>query len=226
MGVAARGRATILIDAADEFAAAMAALEGGRLRPRTARSAPEAVDVVASLAPGVVVVAPSAPSQDTEAATLHRAIAERTRWWCEASAVTGAFVVLVSTADVFGPDDSHDGRRVDTRGDRSVGSVLPPDEFSWPTPGDRLGRAWRAAEATVRAAGGAVVRHDPGHDPGHDPDRDPESEHGALAGLVAWVVAGRRRGVWHVGGARLDDLHTRVVRGASEPPGRRAPDES
>jgi hypothetical protein len=198
MGVAARGRGTVLTDvAADELATALSARGGDRLRPRSARSAPDAVDVVASLGPGVVVVAPTAPAAHADADDVHRAVAERTRWWCEAAAVTGAFVVLVGTSDVFGPEaPTTDG--------------VAPDEFSQPAPDDVTGRAWRAAEGVVRAVDGAVVRRDPGSDPD------------AVAGLVWWAVTGRRRGVWHVGGGRLDDRHTRIVRSGSDPGGRRA----
>jgi len=171
-------------------AESVGAVLGERARPRTARTPGEAVDVVASLDPAVLVVAPSrsAGRDDTSDRAIHREIVERTRWWCGAAAVTGAFVVLVSTSDVFDDQSLADA---DERA---------PDEFTAPAPTRMPGRAWRAAEAIVAAGGGAVVRSG---------DSDPDG----IAELVAWAAAGRRPGTWHVGGPDLDDLHTRVVRG-------------
>lgn len=195
MGVGTRGPRAILTDVvADDLAAALSARWGPRMRPRTARSEADAVDVVASLDPGVVVVAPVAAAAAAPG-DVHRAIAERTRWWSVAAGVTTAFVVLVGDAEVFGAQGGNGGG--------------VPDEFGHPDPSGMPGRAWRAAEHVVRAGGGAVVRHDPA-----------AAAVPAVADLVEWVVAGRRAGVWHVGGARLDDLHTRVVRGEPGGPGR------
>lgn len=196
MGVGTRTTRTILTDVvAADLAAALSARWEARMQPRTARGEPDAVDVVASLDPGVVVVAPAAAAGATEPGDLHRAIAERTRWWSVAGGVTGAFVVLVSEAEVFGLEVGAGGGA--------------PDEFSHPAPAGMPGRAWRAAEHVVLACGGAVVRHDP--TTAADAAR-------AVADLVEWVVAGRRAGVWHVGGERLDDLHTRIVRGVPAGP--------
>lgn len=197
MGVGIRTTRAILTDVvAGDLAAALSARWEARMQPRTARGEPDAIDVVASLDPGVVVVAPAAAADVTAAGDLHRAIAERTRWWSVAAGVSGAFMVLVGEAEVF-------GAQVGT------GGGAAPDEFSHPEPDGMPGRAWRAAEQVVLAGGGAVVRHDPGTAATAVP---------AVADLVAWVVAGRRAGVWHVGGARLDDLHTRMVRGAPTGP--------
>lgn len=189
MGVSPR---PILVDLEPgPVADAVVGLLGERARPRTARTPGEAVDVVASLDPAVIVVAPSRSVGRDGGSDLaiHRDVVERTRWWCGAAAVTGAFVVFVGTSAVF---DDHVRVGADERA---------PDEFTAPVPTRMPGRAWRAAEAIVATDGGAVVRSG---------DADPD----AVADLVTWAVSGRRQGIWHLGGPDLDDLHTRVVRDA------------
>ena len=195
MGVSPR---PILVDLQPgPVAESLVVVLGDRARPRTARTPGEAVDVVASLDPAVLVVAPprSAGRDDASDLAIHGDVVERTRWWCDAAAVTGAFVVFLGTSAVF---DDH----VSSGGDERA-----PDEFTAPAPTRMPGRAWRAAETIVAAGGGAVVRSG---------DSDP----GGIADLVAWAAAARRPGTWHVGGPDLDDLHTRVVRdpGAGETP--------
>ena len=85
MGVTPR---TTLVDVDPGMAGqSMLAAFGDRARPRVARSAADAVDVVASLAPAAVVVMPTIPTSDEAASdrlAIHRAVVERTRWWCEA----------------------------------------------------------------------------------------------------------------------------------------------
>lgn len=186
MGVSTRA---VLVDMEPgPVADAVHAALGPRATNRSARTVPDAVDVVASLDPAVLVIGPAGgvdagSDESGDDATVHRAVVERTRWWCEAAMVTGAFVVLVGSATVFGDNPAP-----------------PPDEFTPPTPAGMPGRAWRAAEVIVGTAGGAVVRSG---------DADPAT----VADVVTWVAAGRRPGTWHVGGPHLDDLHTRVVRG-------------
>lgn len=189
MGVTSPSR-TILIDIeSTSLHDALLQALGSRVQPRHARTPADAVDVVASLDPTVIVVGPVAPGEGSDDESVHQAIVERTRWWCEAAPVTGAFVVLVSDVAVFGDAVSP-----------------PPDEFTVPTPVDMPGRAWRAAEALVVAVGGAVVRQD-------SASADTASR-AALVEVLTWALAGRHAGTWHVGGAGLHDLHTRVVRGA------------
>lgn len=161
---------------------------GSRVAQRVARTPADAVDVVASLAPAAVVVAPCAPVAGSDDETVHRSIVERTRWWCEAARVTGSFVVLVSDVAVFADALSP-----------------PPDEFTVASPSGMPGRAWWAAEAIAASVGGAVVRRDPA--------LTEAGSEVATAELVTWVLAGRHVGTWHVGAQGLDDLHTRTVRG-------------
>ncbi len=206
MGVSPRA---VLVDMAPgPMADAVRDALGTRAASRSARTAPDAVDVVASLDPAVLVVGPAADAgtgqgEPQDATAVHRAVAERTRWWCEAARVTGAFVVLVSTAMVF-----------------SDNTTPVPDEFTASTPVGMPGRAWRAAETIVVAAGGAVVRVGAADATGPTDatgGSDATVDTAAVADVVTWAAAGRRSGTWHVGGPQLDDLHTRIVRGTSGP---------
>lgn len=161
------------------------------VRPAT----PHAAVVAAAAAPADLVVIDSAgEAADAGAAPRGRpadeavaAITQPARWWLRAADVVGAFVVVVSGAEVFGGPTTPDR-----------GSARP-DEYGLRNPATPRGRALRIVEHLVTAAGGGIVRSGPG-EPGD-----------GLADVLAWVVAGRHSGAWHVDGDRLDATFTGIA---------------
>lgn len=180
----------ILLDVADdEVAREVAARLGGRARRVHARTPHDAVE---ALARGAAVVVVGALSGTPEAAegpagsapdAVLAAIVQPVRWWVRAARTTGAFVVVLGDDEVFAGLDDRD----------------LPDEWATPRPVTTRGRAQRAAGAIVDRAGGAVVRGPVGGDPA------------GLAAVVAWAVAGRHAGRWHVDGDGLDGRVTTLA---------------
>lgn len=162
------------------------------LRPATPHAA---VDAAVAAPADVVVIDSAGNLADAGAApaggppdSVMAAITEPARWWIRAADVVGAFVVVVSGPEVFGGPPTPDR-----------GSARS-DEYGLRNPATPRGRALRIVEHLAAAAGGGIVRVGP-----HDPP-----QHG-LGDVLAWVVAGRHSGAWHVGGDRLDATFTGIA---------------
>lgn len=194
-----RAASTVVVDADHHGLATMLEAEvGARVHPAAITNPHDAMALAGSLAPSVVVVArsqsPMVQSARMGQVDVVDALVQPVRWWLRAAMVTRAFVVMVSDAEVFTP-----------AGAAPVGRATF-DEYALRQPVTVRGRALRTAEVLVERAGGAIVRG--AGVGGGDTDTD---ELEGLAALVAWVVAGRHGGTWHVDTPLLDATFTRLA---------------